>query len=519
MPFRRAPQTGYGYYLIELDASGAEQAEGGVMLSATVLAQVGENNPTDIFVASHGWLADVSSAQSQYDSWIDTVVSEGSNGGDFARELIRQPAYKSVAIGVHWPSLPFGDEGATMAADPFAEEAKQASALLVDRYAARIADSDAARSALHAILSAADTIAQSGNAKDLAAGNLPPGLADAYQTLFLESGLGKGGEPVAEPGLFDPGQAIREWIPEMSAHSAQVQPPRPLRLLTPLIDEVENLAGKLVAGLQSDATKVRDLVLAPVRMLSFWAMKDRARTIGLGTVHDLLIALQDAAPGARIHLMGHSFGCIVVSAAITGPVDSSGSIASRLPCPVNSVFLAQGAMSLWSYAGQIPSLAGQVGAYQPIEISPALIAGPLVTTQSAYDTANGSFFPLAAKLGSPDIMAEARNRVLAIANGQAPVAAAYPEYGAVGTYGVQGTRPVMACGLTVRPATAGAPAPDYGLLPGTCYNADASMVIRKGPWPEGAHCDISHPEIAHLFWSAVLAGAYGSMPGVTRPLS
>jgi hypothetical protein len=104
---------------------------------------------------------------------------------------------------------------------------------------------------LAAILSAADKIAQTGTAKDLAAGNLPSDLADAYQALFRESGLGAGAGPATEPGLargtFDPGQAIREWIPEMAAHSAQVQPPRPLRLLTPIIDEVEKLADKLVA--------------------------------------------------------------------------------------------------------------------------------------------------------------------------------------------------------------------------------------------------------------------------------
>jgi hypothetical protein len=529
MPFRKAPQTGYGYYLIELNANGVEQAEDGVLLSAQAVTQVREKSPTDVFVASHGWMADINDAESQYGTWIDTMVMQGSNGGDFARELVREPAYKSAAIGVHWPSLPFGDEQATtadpLAADPFAEEAKQASALLVDRYAARIAGSDAARAALAAILAAADRIAQTGNVKDLAAGNLPSGLADAYQALFQESGLGAGGGPVTEPGLergtFDPGQAIREWIPEMAAHSAQLQPPRPLRLLTPIIDEVEKLVDRLVSSLESDATKVRDLALAPVRLLSFWAMKDRARTIGLGTVHDLLVAVQDAAPGARVHLMGHSFGAIVVSAAISGRVDGSGAIASRLPRPVSSVFLAQGAMSLWSYAGLIPlpSFAGEVGAYQPIEVPPELIAGPLVTTRSAYDTANGSFFPLAARLGSPDIMAEARRRVLAIANGLAPASTTYPDYGAVGTYGLQGTQPMAACDLTVYPATAGVPAPEYGLQPGTCYNADASMVIRRGPWPEGAHSDISHPEIAHLFWSAVQAGAYGNMPGITRPLS
>jgi hypothetical protein len=527
MPLRQAPQTGYSYYLIELDASGAEQAEGGVLLSNEVVAKVREENPTDVFVASHGWLADMNAAQAQYDRWIDTMVSEGSDGGDLALERGTQPAYKSVAVAVHWPSLPFGDERADaadpLAADSFAQEARQAPALLIDRYAARIADSDAARTALQAILVAADTIARSGNTKDLAAGNLPPELERAYQTLFAESGLAAGGGPVTEPGLvhgtFDPGQTIREWIPEMAAHSAQVQPPRPLRLLAPVINEVEKLAARLIAALESDATKVRDLVLAPVRLMSFWAMKDRARVIGQKTVHDLLIALLEAAPGARVHVMGHSFGCIVVSAAICGPIDDSCAITSRLPRPVSSVFLAQGAMSLWSYAGQIPSFAGQVGAYQPIEVSPALIVGPLVTTQSVYDTANGSFFPLAARLGSPDIMAEARARVLAIVNGQAPAGKAYPDYGAVGTYGLRGTQSLTMRDLTVH-RTAGAPGPDYGLLPGTCYNVDASQVIRTGQWPEGAHSDISHPEIAHLFWGAVQAGAvYESPPGITSPLS
>ncbi len=327
---------------------------------------------------------------------------------------------------------------------------------------------------------------------------------------------------MAEPGLegatFDPGQAIREWIPEIAAHSAQMQPPRALRLLTPIIQEIEKLVEKLVASLESDATKVRDLALAPVRLLSFWSAKDRARTVGLGTVHNLLISVLEAAPGARVHLMGHSFGCIVVSAAISGPVDDSCAIISRLPRPVSSVLLAQGAMSLWSYAAQIPSFAGQVGAYQPVVISPALISGPLITTQSVYDAANGSFFPLAARLGSPDIMAEARARALAIATGHAPAARSYPDYGAVGTYGLQGMRSATVTALTVHPAAAQAPLPDYGLRPGACYNADASAVIRMGPWPEGAHSDICHAEIAHLFWSAVQAGA-GYMPGSTSPLS
>ena len=42
--------------------------------------------------------------------------------------------------------------------------------------------------------------------------------------------------------------------------------------------------------------------------------------------------------------MGHSFGCIVASATVAGPA------AQRvLPRPVDSLFLVQGALSLWAY--------------------------------------------------------------------------------------------------------------------------------------------------------------------------
>ena len=42
--------------------------------------------------------------------------------------------------------------------------------------------------------------------------------------------------------------------------------------------------------------------------------------MGERAVHPLLVNLQTQAPQARCHLMGHSFGCIVMTAAITGPL-------------------------------------------------------------------------------------------------------------------------------------------------------------------------------------------------------
>ena len=103
-------------------------------------------------------------------------------------------------------------------------------------------------------------------------------------------------------------------------------------------------------------------ILGPLRQLSFWKMKKRARKVGEGDMHRFLAALQErtAALPARIHLMGHSFGCIVVSAMIGGKDG-----AQTLPRPVDSVVLVQGALSLWSYCLKIPASRFNAGVFPP----------------------------------------------------------------------------------------------------------------------------------------------------------
>ena len=64
-------------------------------------------------------------------------------------------------------------------------------------YAARIANTDAARSALAVILAGAD---DPETARQVAKSQLTPDLEAAYQTLFDEAGLSLGG-PAAAPGL------------------------------------------------------------------------------------------------------------------------------------------------------------------------------------------------------------------------------------------------------------------------------------------------------------------------------
>ena len=469
MPVRHVSQTEASYYLVLFDADGNERREADGSLLSHELRKVVQDGVTDVFFASHGWKGDIPAAIRQYDSWVATMAAQTQ---DRERARALNPDFKAMAVCIHWPSLPWGveDAGAALLGgddhiDEFAAEADLSTDQLVEMYAARIADTDAARSALALILASAD---DPETARQVEKSQLPPELKAAYQTLFDEAGLRLDG-PAAEPGLdhqtFTPAATISTWLPAVAEDQlapASSQPPQP---------------GLLLDGGFSGAT--RNALLMPVRQLSFWAMKHRAVHVGETGVHALLAGLQQAAPDARFHLMGHSFGCIVVSAAISGPL-AQGTVTSRLPRPVNSLFLVQGALSLWSFAERLPFPPNAPGYFRPIGLAPALVDGPIVTTRSKYDRAVGTFFPLGAKLGHEKLLGED-----------------LPEYGGVGTFGIQGADGLEQPLLGV---TGG-----YGFGRGEIYNIDASPVIRNGGGPSGAHSDISHPEIAHAFWQAALS--------------
>ena len=215
----------------------------------------------------------------------------------------------------------------------------------------------------------------------------------------------------------------------------------------------------------------------PVRQLSFWKMKDRARRFGESGAHDLVRSLQLAGKTVRFHPMGHSFGCIVVTAAVVGP-----DARKPLPRPVESLLLVQGALSLWSACPDVPFDRGTSGYFSRL-LSDRLVNGPVVTTRSAHDTAVRRFYPLGAQLKKQYLLDPPR----------------YPQYGGVGCHGLQGLAPA-AQDLPIR-----GPAHPYGFQKDVVYNLDATRVIANGSGPSGAHSDIAHLEVAHVQWQAALA--------------
>jgi hypothetical protein len=68
---------------------------------------VQEQPITEVCVMSHGWRADVPLAKRQFAAWIGPILACTD---DLARMRAMRPDFRSLLIGLHWPSESFGNE-------------------------------------------------------------------------------------------------------------------------------------------------------------------------------------------------------------------------------------------------------------------------------------------------------------------------------------------------------------------------------------------------------------------------
>lgn len=444
MPTETIPGTEFRYHLLSLDDDGNERSDDpGGRMSDRIKEAMLADKPTDVFVFIHGWKGDLDAARSQYVAWMSTLMKRD---GDLARARAERSGFVPLLVGLHWPSLPFGNEsfaqGESFGAGLNATANEPTIDAAVEEAAHRIADTRAARAALRTIFEAAEQVAY-------APTSLPPVVAEAYRTLDRESGLGaEGVDPGADREAFDPDTAYTLGQEDPASFGA--------------------------GG-------ARKALLSPLVQLSFWKMKARAKRVGERGGFGLLSSLMQASADrdVRFHLMGHSFGCIAASASACGPANA------KLPRPVHSIVLVQGALSLWSCSDKLPDSKKGAGYFRRLAAG-GVVSGPIVTTRSRHDMAVGSLYPVAA--GVARQVDYAPNDPL-------------PKYGGVGTFGLRGG------GLEIEDLSAGAADAAYDFRPGRIYNVNCDQVIREGGPPSGAHSDIARPEVGHLVWAAALGSS------------
>lgn len=428
--------------------------------NATAVAEIGAAGLTDLFVFSHGWNNNRSVARALYDGWF----------GQLAPQLAEatRPVTAGL-VGVFWPSQRWSDEpipdfaaaaaGGAAASGGSVGGGGAAAVAAGATYAVEPTLTDEERATLVAAFPGAE--AEVARLAELLAGPADDAAVKEFGVLLRQvAASGAAGPPDASGGAAD-----GDPVPPMLADD-----PATLfrRYAVALRDSgarpAEGAGG--AAGIGDVLGNIWNGAKEALRQTTYWQMKNRAGVVGQHGVAAFVLAVHAAAPGARVHLVGHSFGARVVSFALAGLPDD--------PRPVRSVTLLQGAFSHFAFADPLPFDASRRGA---LAGTMHRIDGPLTVMFSSHDSAVGRFYPLASLTANQD--SAAADDLLY-------------RWGGMGADGAQGVGAFLD---VLQPATAAA---TYRFRDGQALNVDASDVVRNGDSPSGAHSDIVHPEVTWL---------------------
>ncbi|MFF9476651.1 lipase family alpha/beta hydrolase [Streptomyces roseolus] len=208
-----------------------------------------------------------------------------------------------------------------------------------------------------------------------------------------------------------------------------------------------------------------------LRQATYYVMKRRAGQVGERGLGPLLAEVARAAPGLRVHLVGHSMGARLVAYALRG-------LPGALR-PVRSMTLLQGAFSHYAFAARLPHAPDRSGALKDMQLR---VRGPVVACHSHHDSALGVFYPLAS-LAARDSAS--------LTGPLGRIAACDPRWGAIGWDGVQGVpgAPRRRLATVLRD----------GVPASGCVSVDTADVVRS-------HSDVRRPELARVVVSAARIG-------------
>jgi hypothetical protein len=392
------------------------------------LTEVVRREVRDLVVFAHGWNNDRSVATRLYSRFFEPFPGLA-------------PGAALGYAGVVWPSMRFSDE-------PIPDFP---TVLAAEQPTRPVLDKDSRRALLETF----------------------PGRA----TVVHELALLLDRQPPEEEALEEFGRLVRLLVevvppgPQDGFAADTAAESEPALLSAPVAEVCEDFARALGQGASFSIPNPWDGAHELLRQATYYAMKRRAGTIGERGFARLLGRLAAAAPGVRVHLIGHSFGARLVAFALRGLPDGVRT--------VKSVTLLQGAFSHYAFAPRLPHDTRASGALHGRE---KRIDGPLVCCHSRHDSALGTIYPLASRMAGDD------RSVAGFGLGLGR------KWGALGHDGIQSVPGTRACALSDAVA---------GRIPASgCVNIDVASVVRRGGPPAGAHSDILHRELAAVVLAA-----------------
>jgi hypothetical protein len=409
---------------------------------------------TDLLVVSHGWNNDMADARALYDALLGHMsrLLDHASDANAPAAIARLAGRTYAACQVFWPSKRFADADLIPGGGAASATAANDQALMrlldaLKEDPVRLGRHDRPASRVKAIdraIAAVDGIEHDARARRafvdairraIGRGTSADEREDGSSHFFeddTEALFGKLDGPVKAPAGRGGGGATDVGTGGGAAG-----------------------LGDLLSGATAAARRIANYA-------TYYQMKDRAGVVGSNGLATVLAACRTARPDVRIHLVGHSFGARLVTAAASALAPHSAGV---------TLSLLQGAFSHNALSGDYGE--GTPGFYRTV-IADARVSGPVIITHTKNDKAVGVAYPLASRL--------AHEIAAALGDEHDP-------YGGMGRNGAQHTAEAAGHDATLGPVGHA-----YAFAPGHVHNLLADAVIRD-------HSDITGGEVAYAVLS------------------
>jgi hypothetical protein len=324
---------------------------------------------TDIIVVSHGWHMDAPASQALYETLIGNLVAVDAGGWAGSGRTVG-------VCGVFWPSDQFRDDLGQETFNVLGGQAASAGGdLHLDVLKAQAAS-------VAAFLGVSDPNFEKAVLRAVGGGGDADHLVDILRTA-VGGAAGADAQTLADHKelLTKPGREILDALEnqELPSLAAGAGPPAAAGAAAAFGGGQQ--AGQALGFFSGAVAGVAKVL----NQFAYFELKKRAGVVGAR-----LGQLLDTAPGldaVRIHLVGHSFGARLVTAA-------AAAMTARAP---QSLTLLQGAFSHNSYGAGIayPNHAPVTGDYRAVITK---VKGPIAITHTWNDTAVGLAYPAASRV-------------------------------------------------------------------------------------------------------------------------
>ena len=356
--------SGFPYFEVEFTKEGAlfkpqQVKDLGDFLTTNV-------DVSDLIVISHGWNNDNSEAKNLYERFFTSLRVQ-------ANEMPNVTKRKVAILGVLWPSKKFADKdlipgggAASINNDQSIENLRFQLKGLKGFFSAKDADSQLDKAA-ELLENLEDSPATREKFVALIRKMLPKDAindedaSDSFFELDEKELLDRLSKPLSLPSELGQGGAA-----DFESGGAA--------------GGIGDVLGGLFSG-------VKNLL----NFTTYYQMKERAGVVGAKGLNGVLRQLQDQFAALKLHLVGHSFGGRLVTAAALG---QPGGISLKL----HSLVLLQAAFSHNGFAKAGGELKND-GFFRSV-LTGSLINGPILITYTKNDQAVGLAYPIASRLAN-----------------------------------------------------------------------------------------------------------------------